>query len=161
MTCREAAWASTCWRVRVFEEIFGEGSPALSLARRMMEVRRCAFAFALIWEEYAPKREYATPYDSYLDVFSTHSGVSWRIVDNRAQYETFSAAVLGELNGAITAAGMNVTSMAKRLGMDYNTLRRYLSGEREIPVLVLYAAIDQLPIDEAELFRRARARFER
>jgi transcriptional regulator with XRE-family HTH domain len=82
-------------------------------------------------------------------------------VDNREQYETFSSAVLAELSGAIKAAGMNVTALAKRIDMDYNTLRRYINGEREIPMVVLYAVIDQLPIDEAELFKRARARFER
>lgn len=82
-------------------------------------------------------------------------------MENRDQYETFSSAVIAELNGAIAAAGMNITSLAKKIGADYNTLRRYLSGEREIPVLVLYAIIDQLPIDEAELFRRARVAFDR
>lgn len=99
------------------------------------------------------------PVHAYLGIFFFRTGVMLPTVDDRDKYESYSAAVMAELNGAITAAGMNATSLAKRLGMDYNTVRRYLAGEREMPMLVLYAIIAQLPIDEAELFRRARAGF--
>lgn len=82
-------------------------------------------------------------------------------MDNRETYETYSAAAIAELNGAIAADGLTGTQIARQLGMDYNTLRRYLRNEREIPMIVLYGIIDQLTISEAELFAKARARFER
>lgn len=80
---------------------------------------------------------------------------------NREKYETFSAAVIAQLNAEISAAGLKMSELARRLDVDYGTLRRYLKNEREIPVVVLYAIIDQLPITEAQLFTLARARFDR
>jgi transcriptional regulator with XRE-family HTH domain len=82
-------------------------------------------------------------------------------VDNRDRYETYSAATIAALNGAIKADGLNVSKLAKRIGVDYNTLRRYLRSEREMPMIVLYAIVDQLTIDEAELFTQAQKRFDR
>lgn len=82
------------------------------------------------------------------------------LVDNQETYETYSAAVIAALNGAIATDGLNMSTVAKQIGVDYGTLRRYLRNEREIPVLVLYAIIDQISIDEGELFRRARALFD-
>jgi transcriptional regulator with XRE-family HTH domain len=82
-------------------------------------------------------------------------------VDNRETYESFSAAVIAQLNAEITGDGLNMSTLAKQIDVDYGTLRRYLRNEREIPVLVLYAIIDQLSISEAELFTLARARFDR
>lgn len=82
-------------------------------------------------------------------------------MDNRETYESFSAAVIAQLNAEIAAAGLNMSAIAKDLGIDYSTLRRYLRNEREIPVIVLYAIIGKLSIDEAQLFTLARARFDR
>lgn len=87
-------------------------------------------------------------------------GVMSALVDNQETYETYSAAVIAALNGAIATDGLNMSTVAKQIGVDYGTLRRYLRNEREIPVLVLYAIIDQISIDEGELFRRARALFD-
>lgn len=81
-------------------------------------------------------------------------------VDNPESYATFSSAVIAQLNAEITAAGMNRATLARQIGMDYGTLGRYLKDERDIPILVLYAIVDRLPIDEATLFTRARERFE-
>jgi transcriptional regulator with XRE-family HTH domain len=82
-------------------------------------------------------------------------------VDNPEAYESFSAAVIAQLNAEIAGAGLKRAELARKLGMDYVTLGRYLKGEREIPVIVLYAIIDQLPIDEAGLFKLARERYDR
>jgi transcriptional regulator with XRE-family HTH domain len=81
-------------------------------------------------------------------------------VDKRETYESFSAAVIAQLNAEMSAEGLKMSELARRLDIDYGTLRRYLKNEREIPVVVLYAIIDQLPITEAEFFTRARARFD-
>jgi hypothetical protein len=82
-------------------------------------------------------------------------------VENRETYESFSAAVIAQLNAEISAAGLKSSDIARKLDIDYGTLRRYLKNEREIPVVVMYAIIDQLPdVSEAELFTRARARFD-
>lgn len=79
---------------------------------------------------------------------------------NRDRYESFSAAVIAQLNAEISAEGLKMSELARRLDIDYGTLRRYLKNEREIPTIVLYAIIDQLPVSEAQLFTRARARFD-
>lgn len=89
-----------------------------------------------------------------MAVFSTS-------VDNRESYESFSAAVIAQLNAEMVGDGLNMATLAKQIDVDYGTLRRYLKGEREIPVIVLYAIIDKLSVDESELFKLARARFER
>lgn len=75
-------------------------------------------------------------------------------------YESFSAAVIAQLNAELGAAGLSRAEVARNIGVDYKQLGRYLKGEREIPVKVLYAIVDELPIDEAKLFRRARERFD-
>lgn len=82
-------------------------------------------------------------------------------VDNRETYESFSAAVIAQLNAEISGDGLNMSTLAKQLDIDYGTLRRYLKNEREIPVIVLYAIIDKLSVDEATLFTLARERFDR
>lgn len=82
-------------------------------------------------------------------------------VDSRETYDSFSAAVIAQLNGEITAAGLNRAEIARALGVDYKQLGRYLKGEREIPVHILWAIIDLLPkVDEATLLKRARDRFD-
>lgn len=82
-------------------------------------------------------------------------------MDNPESYESFSAAVIAQLNAEIAAAGLNRSVLAKRLDIDYGTLGRYLKNEREIPMKILYAIVDQLDISEADLFKLARARFDR
>lgn len=82
-------------------------------------------------------------------------------MDKRETYESFSAAVIAQLNGEISAAGLTRTALAKQIDVDYGTLSRYLKNDREIPMHVLWAIIDQLDVDEATVFRLARERFDR
>ena len=76
-------------------------------------------------------------------------------------YQPWSEAVVAQINAEIAGAGLNRAELARKIDVNYVQLGRYLKGEREIPMRVLYAIIEQLPIDEATLFRRARERFDR
>lgn len=73
-------------------------------------------------------------------------------------YESWSAAVVAQINAEIAGAGLNRAELARRIDVNYVQLGRYLTGDREIPMRIIYAIVEQLPIDEATLFRRARDR---
>lgn len=87
-------------------------------------------------------------------------GVTSVHVDNRETYD-LSAAVTAQLNAEISAAGLKRSELARTLEMDYGTLSRYLKNEREMPMHVLWAIIDQLDVDEATILKLARERFDR
>jgi hypothetical protein len=82
-------------------------------------------------------------------------------MENEETYKDLSGAVIAQLNAEIKGDGLNVSVMAKKIGVDYNTLRRYLKNERDIPMPIFYAIVDQLSIDEADLFKLARGRLAR
>lgn len=82
-------------------------------------------------------------------------------MDSRETYDSFSAAVIAQLNAEISGAGLNRAELARTIGIEYKTLGRYLKNEREIPMHVLWAIIDQLDIDEATLLKLARERLDR
>ncbi len=67
-------------------------------------------------------------------------------------------AVLTQLEAEIVAHRYSVTSLAAALGMDRNTLRRWVKGERDLPLPVLTAILDQLRLDPAVFMARARDR---
>jgi Helix-turn-helix. len=66
-----------------------------------------------------------------------------------------SEAAVAQLNAEIKGAGMTGKEMATRLGIHPNVFYRYTAGITEMPMRVLYAAIEVLGIDEVEFFRRA------
>lgn len=69
--------------------------------------------------------------------------------------EAFAQAMLDQLNAEIGASGYTIKSLAKAEGRDYNTFRRYVKGERPMPMIDLWSAIDRLGIDQVEFARRA------
>lgn len=69
-----------------------------------------------------------------------------------------SRAILLQLNAEITAHDTSAKEVAGRIGKDYNTFRRYLTGERELPVTVLSQALDAIGIDPVVFMTRARDR---
>jgi transcriptional regulator with XRE-family HTH domain len=88
-------------------------------------------------------------------------GLHSSLVKDEERYKSYSAALIAQMNAEIKGDGETVRSIAAKIGVDYNTLRRYLAGDREIPMTVMYAIVDQLSVDESELYRLARARFDR
>ncbi|WP_158706467.1 helix-turn-helix domain-containing protein, partial [Streptomyces sp. NRRL B-11253] len=67
-------------------------------------------------------------------------------------------AVVKQLKAEISAADYSVKSFAEKLGMNYFTIRRYLTGEREMPFGVFAQICAALKIDPADLMARAIAR---
>lgn len=74
--------------------------------------------------------------------------------------EALQQAVLDQLNAEIAAKGETVKSVALLLERDYNTYRRYLTGERLLPTTMLWATLDALGVDEGVFMRRARDRYD-
>lgn len=74
------------------------------------------------------------------------------------EINALSRGILAQLNAEIAAAGLDVKKFARGLGADYNTFRRYMNGEREIPMHVFWAALDALSIDTAEFMQGAQRR---
>ncbi len=77
---------------------------------------------------------------------------------NRA--EAYTKAIMDQLNAEIGASDFTVKSLAAAMGMDYNTFRRYVQGERPMPMVVLWSAIDQLEIPQLVFAERAQQRYE-
>lgn len=67
-------------------------------------------------------------------------------------------AILEQLNAEIAANGQTVKSTAGLIGMDYNTYRRYIAGEREMPIDVLTRTLEVLRLDYQTFVGRARGR---
>lgn len=72
--------------------------------------------------------------------------------------QKLAQSVLAQLNAEITAAGTDVKSVAARMGSDYNTIRRYLIGERKLPMGVLWEIADAISLDPTTLIARAKER---
>lgn len=72
----------------------------------------------------------------------------------------FAQAVLDQLSAEIAAKGYTVKSLAAEMGRDYNTYRRWIIGERPMPVNALWATLDTLSVDGAVFMRRSQDRFE-
>lgn len=72
-----------------------------------------------------------------------------------------TAAVLEQLVAEIAAHGKSVKSVAGLLGFDYNTYRRWIVGEREMPLDVLTRTLEVLHLDYAVFAARARERLPR
>lgn len=69
-----------------------------------------------------------------------------------------TAAILEQLLAEVAAQGKTVKSVAGVIGMDYNTYRRYVQGERDMPVDVLTRTLEVLHLDYPTFLARARER---
>lgn len=74
--------------------------------------------------------------------------------------QRYLVAVLAQLNAEIKAAGYSEKSLAAVIGISYGVFRRYLRGERPLPMSVYWTILDALALDETVFVGRARARFE-
>jgi transcriptional regulator with XRE-family HTH domain len=94
------------------------------------------------------------------------ANISYRIVatiafvNDEERASAYTAAILEQLNAEIAARDSNVKALAKRMNMDYGTLRRYTEGERPLPMTKLWQALDTLGIDYGVFTRRASERLE-
>jgi len=100
-----------------------------------------------------------TPQLGYLfaPVGDTVANVELNDAERAEQYQD---AVLGQLNAEMSAKGYNVKTLAAAVGKDYNTFRRWMNGEREIPIRMLWRTIAALGVPAEVFTDRARRRLE-
>lgn len=67
-------------------------------------------------------------------------------------------AILEQLRAEISASETSVKATADTMGMDYWTFRKYVKGEREMPLDVLTRALEVLGLDYSTFVRRASGR---
>jgi hypothetical protein len=86
--------------------------------------------------------------------------VTIAFVNDEERASAYTAAILEQLNAEIAARDSNVKALAKLMGMDYGTFRRYTEGVRPMPMTKLWQALDALGIDYGVFTRRASERLE-
>ena len=69
-------------------------------------------------------------------------------------------ALVTQVKAEMAAKDMKQKDMAARVGMQTSTLSRYLSGERDIPMPVVFAMASALDLSIIELVQRAERRLE-
>lgn len=70
------------------------------------------------------------------------------------------AALVAQVKAEMGAQDMRQKDMAAKVGMQTSTLSRYLSGERDIPMPVVFSFADALGLSVIELVQRAERRLE-
>ena len=70
------------------------------------------------------------------------------------------AALVTQVKAEMAAKDMKQKDMAAHLGMQTSTLSRYLSGERDIPMPVVFSMASALNLSIIELVQRAERRLE-
>lgn len=70
------------------------------------------------------------------------------------------SALVIQVKAEMAAKDMRQKDMAARIGMQTSTLSRYLSGERDIPMPVVFSMADALDLSIVELVQRAERRLE-
>lgn len=68
------------------------------------------------------------------------------------------AALVKQVKAEMAARDMKQKAMADKLGMQGSTLSRYLAGERDIPMPVVFGFADALGLTVVELVERAERR---
>jgi transcriptional regulator with XRE-family HTH domain len=70
------------------------------------------------------------------------------------------AALVTQVKAEMAARDMKQKDMAQQVGMQTSTLSRYLSGERDIPMPVVFSMASALNLSIIELVQRAERRLE-
>jgi len=74
--------------------------------------------------------------------------------------DDYKNSVAAQLRAEISAAHMSVSEFVRRSGIPRPTLDRYLSGERDMPLGVLYKASEILGVEPPTILKRAHDRAE-
>lgn len=94
---------------------------------------------------------------TYLDAHCTHvCDILARMGTEEA--ELFNATVGGLLRAEATFNGLSVVKLSKMSGIERNTLSRYLTGERAIPVPILYRLAEVLGVKPEKIIIEATSR---
>ena len=76
---------------------------------------------------------------------------------NRERARSMHNAVIAQLNAEITTAGLTPTSLARRMELNYGSLRKYLNGEMDMHAFMLWDILAALEVTPAEFMRSAEA----
>lgn len=68
------------------------------------------------------------------------------------------AALIAQVKAEMAVQDMRQKDMAAKLGMQASTLSRYLAGERDVPMPVVFSFADALGLSVIELVQRAERR---
>jgi len=66
-------------------------------------------------------------------------------------------AVIAQLNAEITTAGLTPTSLARQMGLNYGSFRKYLNGEQDMHAFMLWDILAALEVTPAEFMQSAEA----
>lgn len=72
--------------------------------------------------------------------------------------EQIQGAIVAQVKAEMAVQGIKQKDMAAKVGMQASTLSRYLAGERDIPMPVVFAFADALNLPFTELVERAERR---
>ena len=76
---------------------------------------------------------------------------------NRERARSMHNAVIAQLNAEITTAGLTPTSLARRMDLNYGSMRKYLKGDLEMHAYMLWDILAALEVTPAEFMRSAEA----
>lgn len=65
------------------------------------------------------------------------------------------AAVIAQLNAEIITAGLTPTSLARQMGLNYGSFRKYLNGEQEMHAFMLWDILAALQVAPNEFMKSA------
>ena len=66
-------------------------------------------------------------------------------------------AVIAQLNAEIITAGMTPTSLAREMGVNYGSLRKYLNGELDMHLFMVWDILAALGVGATEFMQSAEA----
>ena len=81
-------------------------------------------------------------------------------MDSIDRAQRYVQASIEQLNAEVAAKGLDVKKLSVALKIDYNTFRRYMNGERPMPMHTFWRALEELGLEEETFVRRARERLQ-
>ena len=66
-------------------------------------------------------------------------------------------AVIAQLNAEITTAGQTPTSLAREMGLNYGSFRKYLNGDLEMHAFMLWDILAALEVAPSDFMKSAEA----
>ena len=76
---------------------------------------------------------------------------------NTENARSMHAAVLAQLNAEIITAGQTPTSLAREMGINYGSFRKYLNGELEMHLFMVWDILAALNVGATEFMQSAEA----
>ena len=82
-------------------------------------------------------------------------------MDNKERARSMHDAVIAQLNAEITTADKTPTSLAREMGINYGSFRKYLNGEQSMHLFMVWDILAALKVSPTEFMRSAEALHDR